>query len=45
MKKLYEMSVLDTFVHVPPLIQKHMRTPLNLSIERVVHESDLYSGS
>ena len=47
MKILHKMSLLDTFVHVcsSTLIQKHMRTPLNLSIACVVHESDLYSGS
>ena len=45
MKKLHKMSLLDTFVHVLTLIQKHMRTPLNLSIARVVHESNLYSES
>ena len=45
MKKLNKMSLLDTFAHVPTLIQKHMRTPLNLSIARVVHESNLYSAS
>ena len=45
MKKLNEMSLLDTFAHVPTLIQKHMRTPLNLSIAHVVHKSNLYSES
>ena len=45
MKKLNKVSLLDMFAHVPTLIQKHNRTPLNLSIAHVVHKSNLYSES